>query len=606
MSNEQGRKGGGKKNQAGGREHDAMAMTDKSLNSYYSIGHLCIDDNLQAHSVKQKREHTDKVLARKGRPRKSKGGEQPEDTKPVDLQDEEDDRKVLLVEDQRLIVGRRLYDRRPDGTPVGKNAASDEFMARHSEFRRERNSYLDRDGTHVEAGKVIRERKGRYLEEPKMLGGERDRDRRAPGVMKSILARLMPHEALTAADELSGELLDAAMDRAVTEFQSAIGCEIISAVVHRMSDHDLHIHIQYSMVVAQEKPVGKHSNIRKEWDAEASRLAREALHAVKVDDPNPSAIGAMIKKLMKEGRIQPPPTVQIVFRKIRGRRFLGKGNILGYSFRHKLNLTRLAQEAGDDALGQRVTDMKDDRRGFAPIAVKTDQDLEKKYLDVWLERTWRNSVKEFVSQELLEKMKYAGVQAAKDYADYGTSMPEAFDLEQKKVELEYEAAQNEWDRQFLDYENERYRAELEENAKLEVQALESRTRAHENELLESQKRLDAQKATLDEREGSLRNREESIKDVQKVAEEARQQAESLRAKVAELKDKADLFDRLAEFWRQILDTPGLGLLLKKFTKVWQKLKEFGPELGIVTMLEAIEAVKDRQSKPTQPNDRNIH
>lgn len=610
MSNKKSRKGGGKKNQAGGREHDAMAMTDKTLNSYDSDAHLSMENKLQKDSLRQQREHMDNVRARKGRPRKFRGDEPAEDTKPVDLKDEEDDRKILLVDDERLIVGRRLYDRQPDGTPAGKNAASDEFMARHGELRRERCRHLDRDGTHVEVGKVIRERKGRDVETPKMLGGERDKNRRASAVIKSIMARLMPHEARIAAGELSGEALDAAMDFVVTGFQAATGCEIISAVAHRMTDHDLHIHIQYTMVVAQEKQVGEHSKIKKAWDKVASDMAREALRAVNVHNPNSSAIGAMTKKLKKAGKITQPPTVKVVYRKIKGRRFMGKGSILGYSLRHKLNLTRLAQEAGDNALGKRVIDMKDQPGRFAPIAARTDQDLEEKYLDVWLERTWRKTVKECMSQEFLEKMKSAGVQAAKDYADYGTSMPEAFDLEGRKKQLDKMEYDLFLEQKYQDYANDCYREELDTNYDKRAEDLQEQHDARLQELEERGEKQDEREAKLvsrevriTETEKSLITREGNLKNEEAAVAALRLKSESLEKEVDQLKAKARLADKLINFWKEILDTPGFGKMLQdRYNKIWSGLKALGAEMGLAIKIEVIE--KTGNYKLKKSDDKN--
>jgi len=602
MSGKSRRNGGGKKNQSGGRNKDALAKTDKSANSGDFDEHLSIEDKLRRDALKQQQLHMDRVRVSKGRSPKFSGGVDPEETKIVTLAGDEDDRKQLLAIEPKLILGLRIYSRNPDGSACGRTAKADEFMARHRQIRRERNNYLDQDGTHVEVGKVVRVKKGRHAEEPTMMGGERENLRRAPAVLKSIMVRAMPHEAMIAASELSGEALDAAMDRAVTEFQAATGCEIISAAVHRMSDHDLHIHIQYTMVLAQQKRLGKYSEPVQAWNKEASRLAREALSVANVKEPNPSAIGAMKKKLVKAGKLQPSPETKLVYRKVKSLRDMGSGCILGHSFRNKINLVRLAQAAGDFALGERVIAKKDDLRGFAPIAKKTDEELESKHLDLWLERVWRNAIKERLSEDALERIRAAGIEAAKNYASFGTTMPEAFDIEQRKLELEYEADELKLAAQYDAYQNDLYRYELEARVMRKIEQVKKEVRAERTELAKRKRQLDDQKAILEECEADLNKRNLSIESARESALKTLNDAKSLLAKADDLKKKAELCDHLIKLWHLILDTPGIGKLLRNFTKVWNALNELGPALGIAAKLEGIEAIKSTQAEPIQPQN----
>ncbi len=489
-----------------------MSKTDKTGNSGDFDAHMSDEDKLRKDALKQQQQHMDKVRVRKGRPPKFGGGKDPEETKPVTLADEEDDRKQLLTVDPKLIVGLRIYSPNRNGIPCGKTVKTDEFMAMHRQIRRERNNYLDRDGTHVEAGKLIRERKGRDVDTPKMLGGDRERARRASAVLKSIMIRLMPHEAEIAAGELSGNVLDAAMDRAATELQAATGCEIISAAAHRMSGHDLHIHIQYTMVVAEQKKLGKYSEAVQEWAREASQMAREELLAIRVDEPNPSAIGAMKRKLIKSGKLKPCPEERLIYRKIKGRRFMGNGCILGHSFRNKLNLVRLAQAAGDATLGERVIAKKDGLRGFAPIAEKTDEKLESQYLDLWLERVWRNAVTGQLSDDALARIRAAGIKAAKDYSEFGTTMPEAFDLEQRKLELEKEAYELGLAAQYDAYQNDLFREEVENTAQEKLEEMAKQIEAAEISTMAAKR---AEKAALElvaEKDAHIQSLSKSVND----------------------------------------------------------------------------------------------
>lgn len=465
------RKGGGYSNQPGSRGGNALSKTDKTVNSADFDEHMSLEDRLRRHRIKQKA-HMKAVERRKAGHRVDPCGlKLPDDeSKPVPLESEEDDRKVVLegdyqtVEleedsrkvvlnrDGRLIVGLRVYEQNADGTPRGKSATSEELLAKHRLIRRERECHIDQDGTHVRVGELTRERKGKYLDKPTFWGPERSRERRVPAVMRSILGRLMPHEGEVSGEELTQDVVEDAMDEAVSEFQKATGCEIISAAAHRMSGHDLHIHIQYTMVVFQRKKLGKYTKERKEWRTIGSAMAREVLREEGVKAPNPSSIGAKKKRLIEAGELVPEPESKVVFRKVKGLRFMGNGSILGHSFRNKLNVVRLAEEAKLPDLANRVIELRDELGGFRPITKRSDKELEGQYLDLWLERMWRRIIKARLSKDALKKVRTEGVTAARNYAKFGAVKPKESDLERLKVDLMYKEAQLGWDTQILEME----------------------------------------------------------------------------------------------------------------------------------------------------------
>ena len=475
MSNENGRRGGGKRNQPGGREGNALAKTSKSANSNSFDGHLGEEDKLRRHGDKQRIEHTSKVRKSKGLPPEKPDIDPISDGEEMAVQtlaDEDDDRKLLLIDDHRLIVGLRTYDRNPDGGPVGRSVTSDEFVATHRRVRREREKYRELDGTLVRVGDVVRKRKGRDMETLTSAMELREGLRRAPGVLKSVMVRLMPHEAEIAGGELNGKSLEAAMDRAVAELAAATGCEIISAAVHRMSGKDLHIHIQFTIVIGGVESKSMLGRRMAPWKIAAAEMARAALSEEGVKKPNPSAIGARKKRLIADKKLDPAPVAGVEYRKIKGRRSLRDDAILGYSLRMKLNLVRLAEEAGDPALGDRVIARNDERKRFRPIATREDADLELQYLDVWLERAWRKSVKAELPEEALERIRVAGVDAAKDYADFGTVMVEETHIKRRKLELRKEAYEVELAAQHAAHEAELFRREVEEDALRRGEAME--------------------------------------------------------------------------------------------------------------------------------------
>ena len=103
-------------------------------------------------------------------------------------------------------------------------------------------------------------------------------------------------------------------------------------------------------------------------------MAREALKAEGNENPATRTIDAMKKKLIASGDLEPKPVAKQEFRKFAGKRSLGKGHILNYTFRQKLNLVRAAEEGGRPDLAQAVTDKHDERGGFRRYAYPTKVD----------------------------------------------------------------------------------------------------------------------------------------------------------------------------------------------------------------------------------------
>lgn len=83
-----------------------------------------------------------------------------------------------------------------------------------------------------------------------------------------------------------------------------------------------------------------------------------------VENPNPSALGAKKERLIAEGKLTPKPETQIEYRKFKGLRSLREDVFPGYSFRQKLNLVRLAEDAEDSVLADHLMRRNDERARF--------------------------------------------------------------------------------------------------------------------------------------------------------------------------------------------------------------------------------------------------
>ncbi|MEI6169360.1 MAG: hypothetical protein WCS52_19425, partial [bacterium] len=410
-----------------------MSCTSKAINTERADGHLMRKGDLARDSIKQLKEFINPMRLKAGLPELEVPKLQVDDT----ISDYEEGDQ-LGVERGELILEQRLYFRDADGKVIGEAHDGDECVAAHSRIRREREAYRDLDGRLVQAGKVASIRKGKYMDTPrgKKMRPRQIKERKASGVLKSIMVRLMPHEGEIAGRHLTLEDLAKAMDLTVENLEEAVGCEAVSAVAHRMRNRDCHLHIQFTMIKPYVETAWKLGKILKPWREKAAAMARSSLAEEKVLNPGPSAIGARKRALIASKELEPEPVAGIEFRKISGKRSLQQDAILGYSFRHKLNLVRLAEEGGDPALADRVICRKDGPGRFRTIATADDKDLEDRYLDLWLERIWRGAIKDRLPPEIVTEMASAGMAAAVDYATFGTTSVEEKHLKDRKDELE--------------------------------------------------------------------------------------------------------------------------------------------------------------------------
>lgn len=431
----------GKQYRSSQRRGDQMARGNKIINSNKSDDHLGREQTLREDSITQTVSHTNKVRAKKALPPHQIvdpvfGPGSKDDTINNRILENPGDEE--LVSDAGLIIGIRAYS-----GGAGASVNGDEFVAIHRQVRRERDRYRELNGAMVEVGKTV----------PRSDANRKDKIRKVPGILKSIMVRLMPTEAeAVGVADMNRKDVEAAMDKTVTAFEQATGCQVVTAVAHRMSVTDLHIHIQYTQVLPFTETSYMLGRRLKPWKVEASRKARESLRADGIERPAPAQIGARKKRLIAEGYIDPPPEHQVEYRKFTGLRALGDGAILGYSFRQKLNLVRAAEQGGDKELAEKVAHRNDERWGrFTPISKRPDDVLETKYLDLWLERLWRRNVTSKLPEEYSDQLLIAGVEAAKNYVDFGTSVVEEthinrrikeLDARAKEIEVQKETAKN--------------------------------------------------------------------------------------------------------------------------------------------------------------------
>lgn len=343
------------------------------------------------------------------------------------------------------IVALRIYqrDRDPERISVSEGKR---WVEHNDKLIITRSKYREIGGEIVEMGKVYATRKPIGKDgKPKKDAQRRAKDklnRKGSSPMLSITLRLMPHEAKAVGDagwvgEFTDDKLGDAIDRTVKAFEKEVGCEVVSVAVHRMRNSDLHIHIQYTMVLPVDRDEKFLKQAIKDWRSAAAQKARAALLSEKCTAA-PATIGKRIKEMVEKKEIDPQPTkvsgdFETIYKKEVGLRKLGNEVILGYSLKYKLNLVRMIEralenqkadpETLDDLVKLRsaVVSKCDRNDGFRYKAATSDDILDKKYLDLWLERQWRSNVVAELPESAKKELIAAAIKDARRYAEVGST-----------------------------------------------------------------------------------------------------------------------------------------------------------------------------------------
>lgn len=343
------------------------------------------------------------------------------------------------------IVALRIFQkgRPPERVPVSEGQR---WVNHNDNLINARWNYRENTGQKVTVGEEYAKRQIIGKDgKPTKDASRRSKDklkRKGASPMLSITLRLMPHEARAVGDagfagQLTDAQLDRAIDRTVQELEAKVGCEVISAAVHRMRNSDLHIHIQFTMVLPVDRDESQLKQAIANWHSEAAEKARASLVAEN-RRALPASIGKRIKEMVAEKQIDPAPTevpaeFEKIYQKMTGLRSLKNEVILGYSLKFKLNLVRVIEAARKkvgknqeppnrlDELREQVISKYDENDGFRFKAAMSDKYLEKQYLDVWLERLWRSNVVDELPDSAKEKLIAAGVKDARKYVEEGST-----------------------------------------------------------------------------------------------------------------------------------------------------------------------------------------
>jgi len=373
---------------------------------------------------------------------------------------------TLMVASGDKIVALRTYrwGFPPESIPIEEG---DRWVAHNMNLILERETHADIGGKIVTMGQVIGKRKNWTNPKTGKTENRKDLNRIASSPLRSVVVRLMPHEARAAGEWMTGPQLERAIDQTVADIEKALGCEVVSAAAHRMKDFDLHIHIQYTMVLCL--PAQSPEDVLREslrhsldkWEKIAVVAAKSSLES-EGRAAFPSAIGKRIRVLTQAGELPPKPTeesearrllelpatpIPQKYKKFDGLRSLNNKTILGYSLKHKLNMVRELEAAQKSAAGneeivaglenlrQRVIDHRDGKKKTRELVPMPDATLDAMYFDLWLERQWRMAVVAQLPAAEQKKLPAAAVADANNYVVFGTTRVEQGHLDRHNADV---------------------------------------------------------------------------------------------------------------------------------------------------------------------------
>jgi hypothetical protein len=260
-----------------------------------------------------------------------------------------------------------------------------------------------------------------------------------------IISRLPPWTALEVGESLAkdnNKLSQKTVDLS-DWFSERYNVDVIAAVVHRESDHDLHVHMVFSRtreVAVSRSPSARQISSRKKA---LNREAREMLKAAGKPATN-REVARLVQQWIAEKR-KPDPTAE--YRLVENRRYDDKGetirrNVMGHAFRSKLQIWRVSKSEDKDAVAALWDKPAEDRysfRGRIIAAEKSGQKLEDFWWDLAISEKWNALCQQDLDQASLERIGQQGAKMAHTYLLEGSTVPDPIDLltaSQKRMETE--------------------------------------------------------------------------------------------------------------------------------------------------------------------------
>lgn len=269
------------------------------------------------------------------------------------------------------------------------------------------------------------------------ITGNRHHLKKGKNALQVMLARLPPWVAFEISKDLMAD--PTALREKVVElarnFSDRYDVDVLGAVVHRESEHDLHVHLIFSRT--REVTIRKKAPAR--LIAARRKIACDRIRKIlkRAGKPHPNKIvSELLEKRIARGRVQPLDTDEVI---IENRRYevepdesadgeeppIGHRRCLGHAYRSKLEIWRAAAPEDRDA----IAEQKDGNplnpwsfRGGLIEPQSHGKSLEDIWWDLWTAGEWQRVCIEGSGKETLDRVAARGVAMAKDYLRFGSTV----------------------------------------------------------------------------------------------------------------------------------------------------------------------------------------
>ncbi len=246
------------------------------------------------------------------------------------------------------------------------------------------------------------------------------------GNLGKVFCRLTPWNALAAGQFLTREdALEAVREVAIL-IEKESGLKVLGAVIHRETDHDIHVHFIVSKigpVEIVEDPFSE--DYIKKLTTDQRKIIREERRK-QGDDISLKAVDQELARRRKKGEMKDPTNRKAIEYHVLDRTKAPRRGIVCMGQQH-CSKTNLWEASGRDPAVAAVQEGHS-KVSFRSVvqdaaAVAPDRDPAHKYFDYWLAKQWNQAVLERLPEEVRDQMPEVARQAARRYVEDGSSLP---------------------------------------------------------------------------------------------------------------------------------------------------------------------------------------
>jgi cell division septum initiation protein DivIVA len=204
------------------------------------------------------------------------------------------------------------------------------------------------------------------------------------------------------------------------------GLKVLGAVIHRETDHDIHVHFIVSQIGPVEIVEDPYSDdYIKILTTDQRKIIREERRK-RGDDISLKAVNEELARRRKKGEMKDPTNRKAIEYQVLDRTKAPRRGMANMGQQH-CSKTNLWEASGRDPAvaavqeGHSVVSFRSVVQDAAAVA--PDGDPAHKYFDYWLAKQWNQAVVERLPEEVRDQMPEVARQAAQRYVEEGSSLP---------------------------------------------------------------------------------------------------------------------------------------------------------------------------------------